>query len=403
MSRLKTTMTTAAVYDNLPDADRGPSCLAGLYLLTPQGSLGLLDGEGMPVMDPSLTAGLTSGIDSMLELYRDGAVCGLGLGLVADPGPGEEGTIVFSDDVLNTLFDAGRREGMPLTRYEKRNKRKALSRGLELLLNKKRSGEPLLPYFCPVLIPPEVSAAALGERYGVELDGAGDLYEVLDLSAAFRFSPRPPQALFEMRTAMRRAQALGVTAPEGAREGLSNGSLATVGDPSSDFPVASVTTGTFFKDGDPVTGWLLAWFSPFNELTETQREIIAGYETIHRAPAGSRLIQRYSTEDLCLYLVEGTLELTTEEGENIRVSGGTRRSRLPISVLTPHVYDVTAVSEVSIVVFSQKLVRKINEITRTYTGIDRPGTPDASTAAISNGVQSVYFRNADVSRSLDDS
>jgi hypothetical protein len=152
---------------------------------------------------------------------------------------------------------------------------------------------------------------------------------------------------------------------------------------------------TCFDDGDLVTGWLLEWFSPFNELTDTQRDIIAGYETIRKIRAGTCLFEDGVDDDSCIYLVEGTLALTAADGETIRVRGGTRRSRLPISALTPHAHTVTAISDASIVVFNHRLIQKITEITRTYTGIDRPRLSESSTQAISNRMQAIYLSHVD--------
>lgn len=149
-----------------------------------------------------------------------------------------------------------------------------------------------------------------------------------------------------------------------------------------------------FNEGDAVTGWLLEWFSPFNELTDNQREIIAGYETIRKAAGGTRLIEQGSRDDICIYLVEGSLVLTGPDGGTMVVKAGTRRSRLPISVLTPHVYGVTAATDVSVIAFSQTLIRRIIEISTTYTSTDPGRDADASTAAISNGAQALYLNRS---------
>lgn len=149
-----------------------------------------------------------------------------------------------------------------------------------------------------------------------------------------------------------------------------------------------------FNDGDPVTGWLLETFSPFNELTDTQRDIIAGYEAIRKAASGTRLIEQGSRDDICIYLVEGALALTAPDGGTMVVKAGTRRSRLPISLLTPHVYGVTAMTNVSVIAFSQQLVRRVIEITTTYTSVDPAEAPEATTTAISNSVQALYLNPA---------
>lgn len=416
MSRLRTTTAPASVCED-PEGDREPSDLAGLYLLDHRGTLAWLDICGTPVPDPRLTKALTAGIDTVLERYRGRAMDAPYLGLITD-GESKTGAqcpcmLVFSDAVLNSLFDAGRRPETPPTSYEKHNKSKNIVQGMELLLNKKRGDGSLFPYFCPVLFVPEVERGELGERYGLEVFGEA-VYEVLDLAAPYLYNRRPPREIFDMRATMRRSHAGYVPGNrmdavrrrrgEEPMSGSEDRTRALVQPQvfAKTPPSMRIVDDTFFGEGDAVTGWLLEWFSPFNELTETQREIIAGYEAIRKVPAGTRLIERGSMDDACVYLIEGTLNLETEDGGEIRVSGGTRRSRLPISVITPHVYDVTAVTEVSIIVFSQNLVQKINEITRTYTGVNREHCNGVSTAAISNGVQSIYFEYSNVSVPCDE-
>lgn len=395
MNRLKTTMVPSQIGDNPSEYEETPSCLSGLFVLTGEGALARLSNEATAITDPELSGSLSAGANEILDSYRNGAVDGLCLGLIMDPGQGDPGTLVFRDDVMNTLFDAGRRTGTPPTHYESGNKYKTVSQGMKVLLDKKKTSEPYFPYFCPALLVPEVDGDTLAARYGVDPVAAGTVYEVIDLSVPFLSTHRPPEELFRMRRDMRRLYVGNMfeSGPDAGVEGR------TVSPDLGLVEIAATGDEVVYRNGDPVTGWLLEWFSPFNELTETQREIIAGYETIRKADAGTRLINCGAMDDICVYLVEGTLELETEEGETIRVTGGTRRSRLPISVLTPHVYEVTAVTDVSFVVFSQTLVRKINEITRTYTGVHRASSSEASTAAISNGMQSVYLKYVDVSRS----
>lgn len=126
------------------------------------------------------------------------------------------------------------------------------------------------------------------------------------------------------------------------------------------------TAGACFRDGDVVTSWLLGWFSPFNELTDAQREIVAGYETVRELEAGARLVEPGFEDDACIYLVEGKVALVAEDGATMHVSGGTKRSRLPVSGLMPREHTVTAMTDVSVIAFSRTFTGKINEAARTY-------------------------------------
>lgn len=115
------------------------------------------------------------------------------------------------------------------------------------------------------------------------------------------------------------------------------------------------------------------------------------------------MIERGTRDEICIYLVEGTLALTAMDGATMQVSGGTRRSRLPISVLSPNAFDVVAATDVSVIVFNSRLIDKINEITRTYTSVESGSGPKPATADISNGAQAVYLRHASVKSAADES
>lgn len=397
MNNLKQTSVSASQVEEWA-VNGCQSCLAGLYLLTAEGMLARFDATGALVMEPDLSTQLAFRLRSVLNQYRSGAVDELAIGLVTDAGldqPWSAGTMVFSNRLLNELFDTGRVGSMPLTLCERSNKTKTVFQGMELVLNKRRFHRISSQYYCPVLFVPEVDDVALCERYGVDFVTDHRLYEILDLAASFVSSNRLPDELHQMVRHMLWTQT--EMAAASRRRLYQDDSM----DKSSFKPASPVlltlpgstepSDGTCFKEGDAVTGWLLEWFSPFNELTDTQRDIIAGYETIRKVKAGTRLVEQGSDEDACIYLVEGSLGLDGMDGRSIRVTGGTRRSRLPISVLTPHAYTVTAVTDVSFVVFSQKLVRMITEITRTYSTIDRESETEASTTAISNGMQAAYL------------
>jgi len=376
------------------------SCLAGLYLLTNEGTLARFDSTGAVVLEPDLSAKLAFRLRAVLNQYRSGAVEDLTIGLVVDPGLDLRwgtGTMVFGDRLLNELFDAGRVAGMPLTLYERSNKTKTIVQGMELVLNKRKLHRSSAQYFCPVLFIPEVDNMILCERYGVDFVNDQGLYEVLDLAAPFASNKQLPDELLDMVRHMHRTQA--EIAAASRRRLYQEDPMDEHGFESAS-PMLSMLPGdvdpgtdTCFKEGDAVTGWLLEWFSPFNELTDTQRDIVAGYEAIRKVKAGTRLVEQGSNEDACIYLVEGTLDLEGADGRSMRITGGTRRSRLPISVLTPHAYTITAVTDASFIVFSQKLIRMITEITRTYSTVDPGFEVESSTTAISNGMQAAYLNS----------
>jgi len=373
---LKQQMAPVRLVEDRAGSERGQSCLAGLYLLTDRGALAQIDAGGEPVVDEALSRRLAFRLQAVLDQYRSGALDTLSLGLIVDTDLAEQrsaGTMIFSERVPGTLPGEGGQWGRMAT----------VCQAINLLLNATGDGGPPAPQFCPVLFVPEVDDDTLRQRYGADFSLRRHQLDVQDLFALLATSRHNSPELLSLAEDMRREQG---AVPAPARDNAD-----PVPDPIARYCadlMANPPHDSCFDEGDAVTVWLLEWFSPFNELTDTQREIIAGYETIRKASSGTRLIERRSRDDICIYLVEGSLLLEGADGGSMTVKAGTRRSRLPISVLTPHAYEVTALTDASYIAFSQQLVRRVIEIATTYTSVD-PGT-----AAISNGVQSLYLSPA---------
>lgn len=114
-----------------------------------------------------------------------------------------------------------------------------------------------------------------------------------------------------------------------------------------------------FKDGDPVPCRVLSRFSPFDQLSESLRGMVADRLSVSAKPAGTSLIERGSQDDLSIYLIQGTLLLEAADGKQVTVKGGTPRARSPLCQLRPHVYSVTSVTNVVVVMLSQTLVSDI--------------------------------------------
>jgi len=112
-------------------------------------------------------------------------------------------------------------------------------------------------------------------------------------------------------------------------------------------------------DGDSIPSSMLSFFSPFDELPESLRSTLADRLVISRKPAGTSLIKRGSRDDLCLYLVQGSLLLEAADGKRITVNGGTSRARKPLCQLRPHCYSVTALTDIVVLMMSQTLVGHI--------------------------------------------
>jgi len=383
--------------------ERSANSLSGLYWLDASGCLARCDTRGRRIADPHATATLKDPIGAVLKCYREGRLEGLNLALAADP-EAATGTMVYSDWLLNELFPAGRGPCQAPTLYAQRNKLKNMAEGMALLLCPEHAAASNGPRYCPVLVAPQAGADVLCARYGVPHIGPyiGDTpcFEVLNLAAPYGTPARARDGLMAMVRHMRAGQlrpaVVGVDGP--APSGLS-----TMGPAAAPAELAGPEPGaaTCFGNGDPVSGPLLEWFTPFNELSGAQRDIIAGCEAIRKAGAGRVLVKRGARHGICIYLLEGALAVTAPDGARMHVRGGTRRSRLPISALSPHVFEVTALSDVSMIVFEAGLIEELSKITRTYTSVARGAAPRPTAADASNSALAARLRHPGVKSPAD--
>ncbi|MGA8262413.1 MAG: hypothetical protein WB783_19565, partial [Arenicellales bacterium] len=323
--------------------------IEGFYVLTADGRLGRYSSDGRFSENPDLTESLAAKLEVLLKRYRAGDVDDLALALVTRSTPDQSwrsASLAFSDKALHEVFRTSNDPSAPLTTFQRRNRIKSVYQGMELVLETKEASQPPKPRFCPVLFSPEADGETLRRRYGVAATDARIAFEVLDLMAPLSAVERKDPALTRMVVEMSQ----GKIAPElrslpelmVVENPVAEGRNSTAESASQynlweDEPEQRQTC---FNDGDPVTYWLLAWFSPFNELNDLQRQFLARGHVVTRRRAGARLVERGSREDVTIYLIEGTLELEAFDGRKMSIVGGTRRAHLPISQLRPHAYTV---------------------------------------------------------------
>lgn len=125
--------------------------------------------------------------------------------------------------------------------------------------------------------------------------------------------------------------------------------------------------------GDPILYRALAWLSPFHQLNDLMRQFIAREQAVTRMPAGTTLVERGSSDDVSIFLLEGVLEVEAFDGRRTRIVAGTRPAQFPISLLKPHAYTVKAATEVAVVLLSQEMVRRVSRLTATRINNTRHG------------------------------
>lgn len=380
--------TTAVPYKTR--SGPGPALLPGIegfYVLTAAGVLGRHQSDGRFVEEPSLSERVADEIAALLHHYRKRNLDEAALALVTrktPKNPWQCASLVFSDNALREIYRTSDDPEAPLTAFQQRNRTKSVYRGMELILDTRKASQPEHPQFCPVLVVPENGSGELRRRYGVSDMDTVNALEVLDLMAPLNPEQQRHPGLVEMVLEMARA---GITpeirsAPEllvvenssEPADSAMGGAGWTLSEPlrcHNPWEDEPEERNTSFNDGDPAPYWLLSWFTPFNELNDLQRQFVARGHTVTKKPAGTTLIERGSTDDVTLYLIEGTLELEAFDGRKMSVVGGTRRAHLPISQLRPHAYTVKAATGVSVIFVSQDMVREVTRITTTYRS--RPG------------------------------
>lgn len=384
-------------------SEPGPGQLPGIegfYLLTAQGELGRYESDGRFLEEAELTGKLAGKIRVLLQRYRAGKGDDVAVGLVTPKGPDRSwrsASLVFSDNALHKFYGTSNEPGGTLTTFQHRNKIKSIFQGMEVVLDVEDAG-PDLPYprCCPVLFVPEAGSEVLCRRYGMDSVEPDRVLELLDLMSTLSVEDKRHPALSEMVTEMLRTRItpeirsgpdLVLAADAGTPAGgPGSDPIWTADDLRQDDPWKGLPEdrNTGFEAGAPVPYWLLSRFAPFNELNDLQRRFIARGHRIRKKLAGEVLIKRGSKEDVCVYLVEGTLKLKAYDGRVMTIVGGTRRAHLPISQLRPHAYSVSAVTEVTVILVSQKMVRKVTRVTTTYK--NRSGIEVTEESTLPDGV-----------------
>lgn len=122
-------------------------------------------------------------------------------------------------------------------------------------------------------------------------------------------------------------------------------------------------------DDEPASSRTPGWGDPFDGFSDPVRRLIARRQPVATRPAGTVLITHGSFEDYSIYLVEGTVRIEAYDGKGFEVAAGTREARFPISVLRPHAYTVTAVSDVSVILLSRQMIDALTRIVASHGSV----------------------------------
>ena len=393
------------VISTLPD----PS---GLYVLSPEGSLGVYRGSSPAAMtfspDAELSAGLSEKIAGFLASYlantRGSSARVAIIYNSVETKPWGHATFWMEEPVVRDVYPVtGEVVGATnsaLTAFQKRNREKSIYRGMETLLAHKASSH--LAIYCPVLFDRNTtldSYLPLLGREEQEGDRKTPVLEVLNLVANIPVLARNSPAILELReklhavlmkSHMRKDSGLALvenTAPAApvtpAAEptptlrinpdrAMASPATVSITRPPAVAMLVKDFSGLHASDRhEHIERWLgkaplpiepmaLQVFTPFRALNELQLARIAQQCPVYQAPAGTRMLERGMNDKWNLFLIHGALLLEPQDGATLTLESGTDRTAHPVSSLKPRKYQVVAKTPVKFLWVPDALLHTLN-------------------------------------------
>jgi hypothetical protein len=361
---------------------------SGLYALTRDGRLGVYDERKQFHLDAELTAAFREHIARLLKWYLadgDGERARVGLICpVREPRAWGTTTMFLEETVVRRLYPGGAAE-VPLTVFQKKNQEKSIYRGMELLLEY-RSKETAVPLFCPVLF----DRGRMLNRYlhclgrvEEDRDATTPVLEVINLITDFPLSQEDTSALRVLQEKLyasvirkdkRRTAQFTLLDASVVRERRATVTNSYDADARAEREVtlsaAELDKLHVSESPERVGRWLevphrpvepadLRRFPHFRELDGAFLNLLAAKTLIHTAPAGTPLLERGMTDHWNLYLLEGTLVLTAEDGQTSTLAGCTPKAAAPVAFLKPRKYQVTSLTKVSFLWIPDAVLRVV--------------------------------------------
>ena len=122
----------------------------------------------------------------------------------------------------------------------------------------------------------------------------------------------------------------------------------------------------------------LRFFAHFEHLDPVKLHMVADRALIQTAPPSAQLLRRDTDEPWNLYLLEGTVTLTAEDGSVTTLEGGTPRARAPLAFLRPRKYTVTALTKVFYISVHDTLLKVVQSSGRPV----KPAQPTSFTVGV---------------------
>jgi len=367
--------------------------LHGLYVLTPDGELGVFDSTQAFQAHTEITAALQPHCRQLLTSHvnaRGEPPARLGIIYpTRESRPWKSETLLLEQRVVRQLYPVGG-VNAPLTAFQKKNQEQSFYRAIESLIGF-RATESDAPIFCPVLFDRgrtlDMYLPLLGraEKAG---DAETPVIEVLNLVTDLSFSQRETPALQHIEQHLRRS-----LRQRERHRGLS----FTLLDRVRDQDITDTAPGAYQFDAraeraitlsaemlkplhttqrfDGIECWLeaparpvqsldLRRFLHFRDLNEPCLAALAEHNLVYSAPSGTTLLHVDMRDQWNMLLLEGAVALDAADGQSLVVEGGTPSATAPVAFLKPRKYKVTTLGKVSFLWIHDDLLAAVRDVLR---------------------------------------
>lgn len=353
----------------------------GLYVLTDIGDLGFFDTSQRFQIDQDATSALQTrrlNLAALREHLAQGDTDQLRVGVVGRAGGIRDWgrtSLFFEDSVVRALYPISGSVSQNPTVFQRKNQEKSLYRGMELLLEYRRTQYPDAAVYCPVLF----DCGTTLDRYpGIQAcvtpeNAAAPALDVLNLVAVVLPDGRDAAVLNGIKARLhavlihkerRRTQHFELLAsPHNPHT-----PPRPIRDPYADTPGHKERAITLTEPDArqlrsahrialterwqevpqrPIDAATLRTFVHFHDVDTETLHLIATQAGLYTALPGTPLLAEGMTDPWNLYLQTGSVLLTPNDGVTVTVEGGTATAKSPIAFLKPRKYTVTALSAVS--------------------------------------------------------
>lgn len=383
--------------------------LAGQLMLGPRGELGVVTDSHTFQVNGELTKVFASYTVHYLKEYAanlDDHRFRLGLIFNSTrPHPWGTETLRFTDEVVRMVYPMSTIGSKELTEFQKKKRENSIHFGTELLLTYAMKDTPGVPIFLPVLY----DRGTMLMSYENQTSSTVTLTEPLDtpvievlnlvgpamaarknlevfvalkerlVSTLIKHDARRPVEMKLMESA-RAPSALPtahggvppiafppITPPVPAATAISGPALSSDPNarqwyhPSLHDATCERLSHYLLQPREYVQAEQIRQFMRFRDLTATQQNELSSSCPAYRAPPNTLLLERGSTDQWNLYLLEGKVELKADDGERKELTSGSDNARNAVAALKPRKFAVTALTPVRFLWIHESIVADIQQ------------------------------------------